>query len=312
MAASVFTQPKQDRRPWLTLRRREAIACALFIAPAVFGFIVFSAVPLLSSAWLSLTDYSLAGTPRFISFANYAALFADKLFWQAVRVTITYAVVVVPLWIIGSLALALVMNQRLRGMTVFRTVYYLPAVLAGVGVVMLWIWLFNYRLGLINVMLGWVGIQGPNWLRSEDWALIAIMMMAQWSIGWYLPIWLSGLQSIPTELYEAAEMDGANAWSRLRNVTLPMLSPIILYNLVINIIFATQLFTEPMMMTGGGPDNSTLSYVLYMYNNAFSYLKMGNAAAMSWLLFLASLALTALVFKFSPLWVHYEGERRNE
>ncbi|MCS6846118.1 MAG: sugar ABC transporter permease [Anaerolineae bacterium] len=314
MTANALTQSStRARRRWrLTLQRREAIACALFIAPAVFGFLAFSALPLLASAYLSMTDYSLAGVPNFVGLANYQSLFSDRFFWQAVRVTLTYAIVIVPAWIVSSLALALIMNQNLRGMAAFRTVYYLPAVLSGVGVVMLWIWIFNYRSGLLNIGLGFLGIQGPNWLRDRNWALFSIMLMSLWSVGWYLPIWLSGLQGIPTELYEAAEVDGAGTWARLWHITLPMLSPIMLYNLVINILFATQLFTEPLMMTGGGPDLATLSYVLYMYNNAFSYLKVGHASAMSWLLFLVSLVVTALIFKLSPLWVHFEAERRGE
>ena len=304
-----MTPPRTARSPWLTLRRREAIACACFIAPAVFGFVVFWAVPLLISAYISLTDYALAGAPKFVGLENYQGLFNDKLFWQAVRVTLSYAFIVVPMWIVTSLALALVMNQKLRGLTFFRTIYYLPAVLSGVATAMLWSWLFNYRSGLLNGLLQSIGLRGPNWLGDKNVALFSLMLMSLWTMGWYLPIWLGGLQGIPTELYEAAEMDGANGWQRLRNVTLPMLSPVILYNLVINIIFATQLFTEPMMMTSGGPQFSTLSYVLYLYNNAFSYLKMGQATAMAWLLFLFTLALSTLVFKVSPMWVHVESER---
>jgi multiple sugar transport system permease protein len=300
----------RPRKPWLTLRRREAIACALFIAPAVIGFVLFWAVPLVVSAYISLTDYALAGTPRFVGLENYQELFADDLFWQAVRVTLTYALIVVPMWIVTSLALALIMNQKLRGVMAFRTVYYLPAVLSGVATAMLWAWLFNYRSGLLNGLLNSLGLRGPNWLGDKNVALFSIILMSLWTMGWYLPIWLGGLQGIPSELYEAAEMDGANAWQRLFNVTLPMLSPVILYNLVINIIFAAQFFTEPFMMTGGGPQFATLSYVLYLYNNAFSYLKMGQATAMAWLLFLFTLALSALVFKLSPLWVHVEGERQ--
>jgi multiple sugar transport system permease protein len=295
----------------LTLAQREALACALFIAPAVFGFVAFSAIPLAISGWLSLTDYALAGRPNYVGFANYRALLADDLFWQSVRVTAKYVGAVVPMWMVSSLMLALLMNQPLHGISVFRTIYYLPAVLSGVATSMLWSWLFNYRAGLLNAGLRMVGVDGPNWLGDEDWALPSLMLMSQWSIGWYLPIWLGGLQSIPTELYESASLDGAGWWAKLRHVTIPMLSPVILYHLIMNIIWATQLFTEPFVMTGGGPDFATLSYVLYMYNNAFSYLKMGHAAAMAWMLFLATLVLTAFVFRSTPMWVHYEAERKN-
>jgi len=195
--------------------------------------------------------------------------------------------------------------------SIFRTIFYLPVMLSGVAVSMLWAWLFNYRSGLINQALGVIGITGPNWLGSADWALLALILVSQWSVGWYLPIWLGGLQGIPSELYEAAEIDGAGWWSRLVNVTLPMLSPVILYNLVMNMIWAMQLFTEPLIMTDGGPKFATLSYVLYIYNNAFSYAKMGHASAMAWMLFLITLALTTLVFRSSPMWIHYEAERRS-
>lgn len=293
----------------LSLNQREAIACALFIAPAVLGFIAFAAVPLGISAWLSLTSYTLAGWPDYVGLANYQDLLGDELFWQAVRVSLTYAAFVVPLWMINSLGLALLLNQPLRGVSIFRAIYYLPAMLSGVAISMLWIWIFNARSGLLNAGLQLVGVDGPNWLGSEQWALTALILMSQWSVGWYLPIWLGGLQGIPTELYEAAEIDGAGWWRKLWSVTLPMLSPVILYNLVMNVIWAGQLFTEPLVMTGGGPDFSTLSYVLYTYNNAFQYFKMGHAAAMAWMLFLVTMLLTALVFRSSPMWVHYEAER---
>lgn len=294
----------------LSLQRREAIACACFIAPAVLGFLVFSLFPLTTSALLSLTDYRLAGRPHFVGLANYATLLSDNLFWQSVRVTSIYALAVVPLWLVNSLALAILMNQNLKGMHLFRTIYYLPAMLSGVAVSMLWIWLLNQRYGLVNMLLGLIGIQGPNWLRDPRWALPSIIMVSQWSVGWYLPIWLGALQGIPTELYEAAEIDGSNWWDKIRHITVPMLSPVIFYNLVMNIIWATQLFTEVFMMTGGGPRFATLSYMLYLYQNAFSYNKMGLATAMSWLLFMAVLLLTIVAFKSSPMWVYYEAERR--
>jgi multiple sugar transport system permease protein len=311
MALSESAQiPRLQRRRGLSLAQREALACAFCIAPAVFGFLAFTVLPLAASAWLSFTDYNLAGWPEFIGVQNYQTLIADELFWQSVRVSLTYAAFVVPLWMINSLMLALLLNQRLRGVSLFRTIYYLPAMLSGVAVSMLWSWLFNYRSGLINSALSFLGIEGPNWLGSPDWALIALIIMSQWAVGWYLPIWLGGLQSIPSELYEAAEIDGANWWAQLWNVTLPMLSPVILYNLVMNIIWATQLFTEPLVMTDGGPRFATLSYVLYTYQNAFSYFKMGQASAMAWMMFLVVLTLTILVFKSSPMWIHYEAERR--
>ena len=310
------TKPRTgDRHPLvgplrLTLQRREAIACGLFVAPAVLGFLVFSLFPLLTSAAVSLTNYSLAGWPDFVGLDNYRSLLKDPLFWQSVRVTAIYALAVVPLWLVNSLTLAMVMNRNLPGMHVFRTVYYLPAMLSGVAVSMLWIWLLNSRFGMINTFLRLLSIQGPNWLGDKRWALGSIILMSQWSVGWYLPIWLGALQGIPTELYEAVAIDGGGWWAKLRSITLPMLSPVIFYNLVMNIIWATQLFTEVFMLTHGGPQFATLSYILYLYNNAFGYQKMGLASAMSWLLFLAVLVMTLAVFRSSPMWVYYEAERR--
>lgn len=310
MAPQTQAQPiANTRTPRISLRQRESIACALFIAPAVIGFVVFAVVPLALAAYMSLIDQSIAGQPRFVGAANYQAIFADPLFWTSVSVTLRYAAAVVPMWIISSLALALLMNQPLPGVGFFRAVYYLPAVFSGVVVALLFSWMFNPRIGLINMVLEMVGIDGPNWLRDSRTALLALILLSLWGVGWYVPIWLGGLQNIPTELYEAANLDGANGLTRLRYITLPMLSPIILYNLVVNIIWALQLFTEPFMMTDGGPRFSTLSYVLYMYDNAFSYAKMGQALAMAWVLFLFSLCLTLLVFRSSPLWVFYETER---
>ncbi|MHB1296529.1 MAG: carbohydrate ABC transporter permease [Anaerolineae bacterium] len=310
--ATVEQNSHLGSRRRFSLRQREAIACALFVAPAVFGFVAFSLIPLLASAVISFTNYSLAGWPRFVGWSNYGTLFTDPLWWQSVKVTAIYALAVVPLWLINSLILALLMNQNLSGINVFRTIYYLPAMLSGVAISMLWIWLLRYHSGLINNLLQLVGIQGPNWLGDGRYALLSIIIMSQWSVGWYLPIWLGGLQAIPTELYEAVSIDGGGRWTKIRHVTLPMLSPIILYNAVMNIIWATQLFTEPFMMTGGGPQNTTLTYMLYLYRNAFTYSKMGLASAMAWLLFLVVLVLTIMVFKSSPLWVYYEAERNTD
>ncbi len=294
-------------RPSLT--QREAIACGLFIAPAVVGFLVFSLGPLLASAGLSLTDYRLVGHLRFTGLDNYRALVKDRFWWQAVRVTAIYVLCTVPLWLVNSLALAVVMNQKLRGISVYRTIYYLPAVLSSVAVAMVWGWLLNRRYGLLNTLLRLVGIAGPNWLGNKTWALFSVITLGQWSVGWYLPIWLGALQGVPTELYEAVSIDGGGRWARVWHVTLPLLSPVILYNVVMNIIWATQVFTEVMMLTDGGPDFSTLTYMLYLYRTAFMYNDMAVATAMSWVLFLVLLLLTVAVFRSSSVWVYYEAQR---
>ena len=292
----------------LTLRQREAIACACFIAPAVLGFMVFTAAPLLASAWLSLTDYALAGWPNFVGLDNYRALLEDEFWLRSVRVTVQYAVVAVPMWLISSLALALIMNQKLRGVAIFRTIYYLPAVLSGVATAMLWGWILNARVGILNLTLRFVGLQGPNWLGDEDWALWSLILISLYTMGWYLPIWLGGLQSIPTDLYEAATIDGAGWWGRLHRITLPMLSPTIFFNLVTGIIAAFKIFTAAYVATGGGPYYASYFYVLHLFNNFFKYLNMGYASALAWILFVIIMIFTAIQLRFARRWVYYESE----
>jgi len=195
------------------------------------------------------------------------------------------------------------------GITIWRSLYVLPSVISGAAVVVLWRWLFNPEFGLVNVMLDYVGIDGPNWLGTTRWALPSLILISLWGFGGTMLVFLAGLQGVPSELYEAVEVDGGNAWHKFRNVTLPMLSPVILFNLVIGLIYSFQFFTEPFALTEGGPENSTLVYLLYLYRNAFNYFEMGYASAMAWILFLIVLVLTLLIFRTTPMWVHYENER---
>jgi multiple sugar transport system permease protein len=202
------------------------------------------------------------------------------------------------------------MNQKLRGIALWRTVYYLPAVISGVAVAVLWRWILNPEFGLLNVLLQYIGIAGPNWLQDTRTALASLVMISLWAVGGNMVIYLSGLQGIPTELYEAAEIDGATSWHRFLHITIPMLSPVIFFNVVMGLIGAFQWFTEPYIMTRGGPEQTTLAYMLNLYNNAFQFFKMGYASALAWVLFMIVLLLTALVFRSSPMWVHYEADRR--
>jgi multiple sugar transport system permease protein len=202
------------------------------------------------------------------------------------------------------------LNANIPGVSVWRTVYYIPSVLAGVAVAILWSSLFNPRFGIINWILSWFGTKGPGWLSSPDWALPAFIVMSLWGVGGGMIIYLAGLQGIPTTLYDAAMVDGANAWHKLRHVTLPMMTPIIFYNLVMGVIGTFQYFTNAYVMTSGGPAEATLFYNLYLYNNAFSYMKMGYASALAWILFVIVLALTVLIFRSSEAWVYYEGQLR--
>jgi multiple sugar transport system permease protein len=294
----------------MTLRKREAIFGFLFILPALVGFVVFIAGPILVSLYFSLTEFNIISMPRWIGIQNYLQLAGDPIFWQSLRVTAIYALLSLPASLILSLALAVLMNQKLRGIAFWRTVYYLPAVISGVAVAVLWRWILNPEFGLLNVLLRYLGVNGPNWLQDTRTALPSLVMISLWSVGGNMVIYLSGLQGIPTELYEAAEIDGATSWQRFLHVTLPLLSPVIFFNVVMGLIGSFQWFTEPFVMTHGGPEQSTLSYMLNLYNNAFQFFKMGYASALGWVLFVLVLLLTVVVFRSSPMWVHYEAERR--
>ncbi len=291
------------------LARREAVEGWLYTIPAILGFIVFKVGPIVASLIFSFTQYDVVTPPHWSGLNNYARLLSDPLSWQSLKVTTIYTGVSVPLGLVAGLAIALLLNQRIRGVLVYRTVYYLPSVISGVAVAILWRWLFNPQFGVINLLLAKIGIKGPDWLFSRYWALPSLIIMSLWGIGWVMLVNLAGLQGIPTELYEAAEIDGAGRWRRFTSVTLPMLSPVIFFNLVTSIIWSFQTFTQAYVMTGGGPSNATLFYVLHLYRNAFQFFQMGYAAALGWVLFVIVLLLTLLVFRSSPAWVYYESER---
>ncbi len=291
-------------------RRREILDAYLFISPTVIGLLVFLLGPIIASAVLSFTDYDILTAPAWVGLDNYIQLFQDGLFWQALRVSVIYSVISVPLGLALSLGAALLLNQKIRGVAILRSIYYMPTIISGVAVAMLWRWLFNAQFGMVNILLGKIGIRGPMWLTDERWALTAIIIASFWGLGGAMLIYLAGLQGIPSELYEAAEIDGATEQAKFRYITLPMISHVTFFNLVLGIIGALQLFTDAYVMTGGGPNNATLFLSLYLYRQAFLYLKMGYASAMAWVLFAIVLVLTLLVFKSSPMWVYYESERR--
>jgi len=289
---------------------REALHAYVFMSPAILGILIFTLGPVIASLFLSFTEYNIITDPQWVGLANYTELFQERLFWQAFRVSAIYSVVSVPLNLGFALGLAVLLNHKMRGMMIFRSVYYLPTVISGVGVAMLWRWLFNSEFGLINVLLAKVGISGPAWLLDEQWALSALIITSMWSVGGTTLIFLAGLQGIPQELYEAAEIDGAGRWSQFRSITLPLLSNVTFFNLVLGIIGALQVFTEPSVITRGGPNQATLFLAVYLYQHAFLYLNMGYASAIAWFMFLLVMVLTLLVFKSSPLWVFYESERK--
>ena len=295
------------RKP--SLARQEALFGFIFIGPWIIGFLALQLGPMITSLVLSFTEYQIVAAPNFVGIDNYAKLFtADPSFVDALKVTFTYGLVATPVGLVLGLLIAILLNQNVPGLMVWRTVYYLPAVVSGVAVGMLWVWIFHSEFGLINLALRiLLDIQGPAWLAHPSWALWALILMSFWGVGGSMIVNLAGLQGIPTELYEAASIDGATWWHKFWKVTLPMLSPVLFFNLVMGVIGSFQYFTNAYVMTGGGPGRSTLFYNLYLYKNAFQYFKMGYASALAWVLFLIIMLLTVLIFRSSPLWVHYEG-----
>lgn len=298
-----------DRKPWLNATRREALTFYLLISPWLIGFLVFVLGPMLASLYFSFTEWNLLKPPAWIGVRNYVRMANDPLIAQAFKVTTIFTLVYVPLELIGGLGLALLMNQKVRGMRGFRTMFYLPSVVSGVAYVVLWMWIFHPRAGLLNTILGFIGIDGPTWLASPDWALPAIVIMSLWGLGRTMVIYLAGLQGIPQQLYESAALDGANSWRQFWSITLPLLTPTIFFNLILSIIATSQSFTQAFVATNGGPLDSTLFYVLYLYRQAFQNFRMGYASAMAWVLFVVILALTLLVIRSARSWVYYDGEQ---
>ncbi|NLJ68219.1 MAG: sugar ABC transporter permease [Firmicutes bacterium] len=288
------------------LARREALAFYGFISPWIIGFICFTGGPIIASLYFSLTNYTLLSSPHYIGLGNYTALFNDPLFSTSLYNTFYYTVFFVPLGIIFSFMLALLLNQKVGGLAAYRTVYYLPSIVPAVANSILWIWLLNPQWGLINTVLRMVGIEGPGWLTSEVWSKPAIILMSLWGVGSWVIIFLAGLQGVPEQYYEAAEVDGATTLARFFHITLPLMTPTIFFTLITGIIGALQVFTQAYIMTNGGPVNSTLFYSLYLFRNAFNYLKMGYAAAMAWILFVIILILTIIQFRLAQRWVFYE------
>lgn len=289
----------------------EAIWGYVFLSPWLLGMIFFIGGPILASLILSFCEWDLIQKPKFIGFDNFLKIFtSDKRFWASLYNTFYYTVFSVPLGIAGSIAVALFMNQKWKTVRLLRTIYYLPSVTAGVASAIIWMWLFNPDFGLINYVLSLFGIKGPLWLADETWSKPALIIMGLWGVGGNMIIYLAGLQGIPKQLYEAAEIDGAGMWAKFRHITIPMLTPVIFFNLIMSIVWSFQIFTQVYVMTGGqgGPSDSTLVLVLYIYQHAFKFHNMGYASALAWILFIIILIFTLIQFKFAGGWVHYEGE----
>jgi multiple sugar transport system permease protein len=280
----------------------------LCIAPWAIGFLAFTLAPFLTSAYLSLTRWHLLAPPKFRGVANFSEMFVeDHLFRSVVWNTIYFTLGSVPGKQLVALALAMLLNQKLKGIWIYRSIFYLPAVTSGVATAILWTYIFGYNIGILNAVLQIVGLPRVRWLTDVNQAMRTMIMMSFWNVGSIFLIYLAGLQGVPDHLYEAAEVDGAGVWSRFRNVTLPMISPSIFFNIVMGIIGSFQGFTAVYVMTGGGPADRTLLYGLHIYYTAFQFFRMGYAAAMAWVLFSIILVLTLIQLRLSERWVYYEA-----
>ncbi len=279
-----------------------------FLSPWLIGFLVFTLIPFVVSIYLSFTRYEVVSSPVWVGTANYGEMFSrDPIFWKALVITLKYAAVAVPLGTVAGVGLALLLNADIRGMSVYRTLFFIPSIVPMVATSVVFIWILNPQIGLVNGILKKFGVIGPAWLADPKYAFWSLVMMGLWSVGGSMIIYLAGLKDVPPHLYEAAMIDGASSFQRLRHVTLPMITPVIFFNLVMGVIGAFQYFTQAYIMTSGGPEDSTMFYALYLFNRAWRYLDMGYASAMAWVLFIVIMICTGLIFKSQKKWVHYGG-----
>jgi multiple sugar transport system permease protein len=297
----------------LGLRGREALAGYLFLLPWLIGLLCFTAIPMLASAYFSFTRYDVVNAPEFTGLKNFQEIFTkDRLFWKSMGLTFRYAIIVVPLSLIGSLAAAMLLNQALKGTTFFRTFFFLPHLTPVAASAVLWAWMFNPDVGPVNYFIrNSLGIQdAPGWFRDPQWAMTGLIIMAMWGAigGNTMLIFLAGLQGVPQELYEAASIDGATAWAKFRNVTIPLLTPTIFFNMVLGIIGALRVFTAAFIATAGGPAYATHFYALHIYEKAFKHFEMGYASALAWIFFFVMFVFTFIQFRASRRWVYYAGE----
>lgn len=294
----------------LSQKKRNNLVGWAFVMPAIVGFVGLNLLPMLLSAYYSLCDYSVIGVPKFIGLSNYVELFKgiDTTFWPSVKATVYYALLAVPCNLIFSFMIALLLNRPMKGRAIFRSIFYLPSILPAVASSFVWLLLMNPDFGLLNQMLAFFHLPESQWLWSESSVIPSIVFMGIWATGSTQVIFLAGLQNIPNVYYEALEIDGGNAFHKFWYITLPMISSTLFFNLIIGIINALQVFSQAYILTEGGPNNASLFYVYNLWREAFKYMSMGKACAMSWILFVVVLLLTLFVFKTSKKWVYYEGE----
>jgi len=291
------------------LKERNKIDFFIFASPWLLGLVLFTMGPLFTSLILGFCEWDILSSPKFIGIRNYKKLFNDPIFWKSLSNTAFYAGIQVPLGILLSLFLAVLLNQKLRGITFYRTLYFLPSITPVVAIALFWQWIFEPQFGILNKLLRGLGEKyPPHWLFDTFWVKPAFIIMGLWGAGTGMLIFLAALQGVPQELYEAADLDGVNWWEKHWYITIPSISPAIFFNLVMGVIGAFQIFTQAYVMTRGGPAFASLFYVLYLYQNAFEHLEMGYASAQAWILFAIIFSLTFLQQKISRRWVYYEYE----
>jgi multiple sugar transport system permease protein len=292
--------------------RREALAFYLCVSPWIVGFLIFLAYPTVRSLYLAFTRYQIGHAPVWIGLDNFDRLAHDDLFWKSLTVTGEFVLGSVPGSNLIALGIAMLLAQKIRGIGAWRTIYFLPSVVSIVAISVMWYYVFNPQYGIINALLDYIGIRGPGWYTSETWAMPTIILISWWMVGTQIIIYLAGLKGIPQEYYEAVEVDGGGPWSKFRHITLPLLSPVIFFNVVNGFIGAFQVFDQAYILGAGTgrPNNATLTYMLNLYRQAFQFGSMGYASALAWVLFIIIMILTAFVLRSSSLWVYYEAERK--
>jgi len=289
-----------------TPRGRRTVTGYLFVSPFILGVLFWVLYPALMAAWLSFQDWNLITPAKYVGLKNFQTMFNDKLFWQALKVTSIFTFLSVPLSMILSFLMALLINTKVRGIALFRTIYYLPSIVPAVANAVLWAWILNTDFGLLNAVLHYFGAPKIAWLQETKFALPALILMSLWGVGQAMIIFLAGLQGIDEVYYEAAKIDGAGWWAQMVHITIPMMSSVIFFNLILGVIGSFQVFTAGYLITNGGPQNATLFFVLYLYRVAFQFLKMGYAAALSWVLFFIILIFTVIIFRTVGRRVYYQ------
>ena len=312
LKAAPRAQPRTRRRGWSKRTRRNFITGILFISPWIIGFLAFTLYPMVSSLYTSFTIHHIRAPSEWICLTNYANMLQDDRLWKALLNTAYMVVLAVPLTIMCAFLLAVLLNMKVRGQSVYRVVYFLPSIVPVVATTILWLWIFNTNNGILNTLLDTIGIKGPSWLSDPTWSKPALILLGLWGMGTTIIIYLSGLQDVPASMLEAAQLDGASWWQRLRHVTIPMVSPITVFILILGVIGMFQYFTQAYIFAQSGgrgmgaPLDSTLFYSVYLYERAFLRLKFGYASAMAWLLFVIIMICTVVLLKFSERWTYYE------